>query len=86
LSFQIGSRRPFGNKSEIAATSVIPVAAKKKILKAIMPKGREVAEDLREFMTVDFLTKIIHSGGNPHSNPAISRRTALEWLHVGKGL
>jgi len=35
-------------------TSVIPVAAKKKILKAVMPKGREVAEDLREFMTVDF--------------------------------
>jgi hypothetical protein len=54
LSFQIGSKRPFGNKSEIAAISVIPVAALKKILSTVMPKGREVAGDFREFMTWSF--------------------------------
>jgi hypothetical protein len=52
LSLQIGSRKPFGKKSEIAATSVIPVAAKKKILNAVTPTGREIAADLLEFMKV----------------------------------
>jgi len=50
LSFQISSRRPFGNKSETAATSVNPVAAKKKILNAVMPKGRDIGVAMCDYI------------------------------------
>ena len=46
-------RKPFGNKSEIAATTVISVAAKKKTLNAVMPKGLETREGSFELMIVN---------------------------------
>jgi hypothetical protein len=54
LSFHIGSRKPLGTVSEIAATIVMTVATTKKILSAVTPKGRGSVDPLLDGISTSF--------------------------------